>query len=52
MRVLIVEDDVSLAATLRESLEAQGFSVLARPRPTVRLGDSPGGRRSTWRSST
>jgi DNA-binding response OmpR family regulator len=28
MRVLIVEDDVSLAVTLRESLAAQGFSVL------------------------
>jgi DNA-binding response OmpR family regulator len=28
MRVLLVEDDVSLAATLRESLEAQGVTVL------------------------
>jgi DNA-binding response OmpR family regulator len=28
MRVLIVEDDVSLAVTLRESLQAQGFTVL------------------------
>jgi DNA-binding response OmpR family regulator len=28
MRVLIVEDDVSLAVTLRESLEANGFAVL------------------------
>jgi len=36
MRVLIVEDDVSLAITLRESLEAQGFSVsLAHDRPTA-----------------
>ena len=28
MRVLIVEDDVSLAVTLRESLQAQGYTVL------------------------
>jgi len=36
MRVLIVEDDISLAVTLRESLEAQGFSVsLAGDRPTA-----------------
>lgn len=36
MRVLIVEDDVSLAVTLRESLEAQGFSVaLAHDRPSA-----------------
>ena len=36
MRVLIVEDDLSLAATLRESLEAQGFVVsLAHDRPTA-----------------
>lgn len=28
MRVLIVEDDVSLAVTLRASLQAQGFTVL------------------------
>jgi two-component system, OmpR family, response regulator MprA len=36
MRVLIVEDDLSLAATLRESLEAHGLVVLlAHDRPTA-----------------
>jgi DNA-binding response OmpR family regulator len=36
MRVLIVEDDVSLASTLRESLEAHGFTVLlAHDRPSA-----------------
>ena len=37
MRVLLVEDDHSLAATLRESLEAHGFSVLLA-----------GGREAAW----
>jgi DNA-binding response OmpR family regulator len=36
MRVLIVEDDVSLAVTLRDSLEAHGIGVLlAHDRPTA-----------------
>ncbi len=36
MRVLIVEDDANLAATLKESLEAQGLTVwLAHDRPAA-----------------
>jgi len=36
MRVLIVEDDIGLAFTLQESLEAHGFTVqLAHDRPTA-----------------
>jgi DNA-binding response OmpR family regulator len=43
MRVLIVEDDVSLAVTLRESLEAHGFTVwLAH--------DGPSAWETAWRS--